>query len=97
MVRGLSFVFSCSTEDELGKADAMADCRVQCCVGTGSTTENLKLIPKDKLPKVNTLKESDKNYIMDGLEHVMPEAWREKIWEMIWRRWQYYEDFCNHR
>ncbi|MGN0512877.1 MAG: hypothetical protein ACI4GD_01265 [Lachnospiraceae bacterium] len=94
---GLSFVFSSITETALEKVDVMADSRVQCCVGTGSTIENLKLIPKDKLPKVNPLKESDKQYIMEGLENILPEAWREKIWEMIWRRWEYYEGFCNQR
>lgn len=94
---GLSFVFSSMTETALEKVDVMADSRVQCCVGTGSTIENLKLIPKDKLPKVNPLKESDKQYIMEGLDSILPEAWREKIWEMIWRRWEYYEGFCNQR
>ena len=81
----------------MNKMDALSDVRVQCCVGTGSTFENLKLIPKDKMPIVNPLREKDKDCLMEGLENILPKAWLDKIWEMIWRRWQYYEDFCNQR
>ena len=94
---GLSFVFSCNSEEALKNVDALYDARVQCCVGTSSTFENLKLIPKDKLPIVNPLREQDKEYLMEGLEDILPKAWQDKIWEMIWRRWQHYEDFCNQR
>lgn len=94
---GLSFVFSSLTEAALNKVDVLSDSRVQCCVGTGSAFKNLNLIPKDKLPKVNALKESDKHYLMEGLDDILPETWRDKIWEMIWKRWQFYEDFCSQR
>lgn len=94
---GLSFVFSCGAEDDLKKIDALSDARVQCCVGTSSALENLKLIPQDKLPAVNPLRENDKECLMEGLEDILPRAWQDKIWEMIWRRWRYYEGFCNQR
>lgn len=94
---GLSLVFSCGAEDDLKKIDALSDARVQCCVGTSSALENLKLIPQDKLPAVNPLRENDKECLMEGLEDILPRAWQDKIWEMIWRRWRYYEGFCNQR
>ena len=94
---GLSFVYSSYTEESVKKMDALFDGRVQCCVGTSSTFENLNLIQKNKMPFVNPLKESDKSFLMEGLDYVLPSAWQDKIWEMVWRRWQYYEDFCNQR
>jgi len=94
---GLSLLFSSLSEDALDKVDVMADARIQCCLGSGSSFENLNLIPKDKLPTLNALKERDEEILMDGLEDVLPEPWRKKIWEMIWRRWQVYEGICNQR
>lgn len=95
--QGLSLAFSSITEDALSKVDVLGDPRVQCCVGSGSTKENLSLIPKDYELKITPLKESDKKILMDGLEGILPRPWQDKIWEMIWLRWQAYEDFCNQR
>lgn len=92
---GLSLVFSSTNLELLEKVDVLNDLRVQCCVGSGSTYENLKLIPQDKIPVLNPLKESDEAVLMNGLEDILPEAWRKKIWEMIWKRWQIYESICN--
>ena len=75
----------------------MADKPIQSFVGSRSAYENLKLIPAEKLPKLNHLKESDKNAIVGGLEDALNGAWLDKIWEMIWKRWQAYADFCNQR
>ena len=92
---GLSFVFRCETEEQLAREDVLADKRVQCFVGSQSTWENLKLIPADRRPMLNRLKESDRAFIMEGLDPVLPAAWQDKIWDMIWKRWNAYEDFCN--
>lgn len=94
---GLSLVFSSTKLELLEKVDVLNDQRVQCCVGSGSVFENLKLIPKDKMPALNTLIEADEAVLMEGLEGILPEAWRKKIWEMIWKRWQVYESICNQR
>lgn len=94
---GLSLVFSTTNFEQLNKVDLLSDQRVQCCVGSNSTFENLNLIPRDKLPKLNPLTENDELVLMDGLEEVLPEEWRKKIWNMIWTRWQFYESFCNQR
>ena len=94
---GLSLVCRCHDMKLIDKIDVMEDKPVQCFVGSRSAQENLKLIPKDKLPKINKLKESDQAYLFEGLDNIMPQCWQNKVWEMIWKRWQYYESFCNQR
>ncbi len=94
---GLSFVCRCHDMEKLHTIDVMEDKSVQCFVGSRSTQTNLELIPKDKLPKLNTLKEADRAHLFEGIENIMPQFWQDKIWEMIWKRWKYYEDFCNQK
>jgi hypothetical protein len=94
---GLSLVCSAKTDDLLEKFDVMEDKPVQCFVGSRSAYENLELIPAEKLPKFNPLEEADYERVFDDLETVLPINYRNKIWDMIWKRWCYYEDFCNSR
>lgn len=92
---GLSLLFSCHDEDAVAAFDVMQDRVIQCFVGSRSALENLKLIPPDALPSLNLLKERDRDIIMSGLDCVLPQPWLDKIWDMINRRWKFYEDFCN--
>lgn len=92
---GLSLIFNCTEEASLSKVDVMEDKPVQCFVGSRSTWENLKLIPPEAYPKSWKLRETDQDVLFSGLEAVLPKAWQDKIWEMIWRRWLAFEDFCN--
>ena len=92
---GLSLLCRCETPEAIEKYDVMADLPVQCYVGSRSAAENLKLIPMDKRPALTPLKESDKTILLEGLDDVIPRNLQEKIWEMIWKRWCYYEDFCH--
>ena len=94
---GLSLVCTAKTDDQLEKFDVMEDKPVQCYVGSRSAYENLKLIPVEKLPRINQLMESDREIIFNGLDDVLPANYQNKIWDMIWKRWCYYEDFCNSR
>lgn len=89
---GLSLIFSCYTEESLPKMDVLADKAVQCFVGSHSALENLTLIPKDQLPVLNALKETDRDILFDGLDAVLSHEWLDKIWEMIWGRWCIYAD-----
>lgn len=93
--QGLSLVFPCHSEAEIMEYNVMEDKPIQCFVGTRSAQDNLKLIPRDKLPKLQPLHENDDRILFEGLEGVLPDLWKEKIWNMIWTRWCYYEDFCN--
>ena len=94
---GLSLLCRCETEEAIEKFDVMADLPVQCYVGSRSAQENLKLIPTDQMPKIDPLKKSDKSVLLEGLNGVISQSLQDKIWDMIWKRWCYYEDFCYSR
>lgn len=44
---------------------------------------------------LQSLHEYDKEYIFKNIEKVLSAKYIEKIWEMIWKRWQHYETICN--
>lgn len=92
---GLSLMCRCEDIDQLRRADPLADKPVQCFVGSNSARENLKLIPKASLPRLKTLNEHDKGALLDGLDEALPSEWLDGIWNMIYRRWNAYEDFRN--
>jgi hypothetical protein len=94
---GLSLIFNCYSEDEIDKVNVMEDKPVQCFVGSKSAFDNLKLIPTDLIPVLNPLKESDKELLFADLNSIISLKYQDKIWEMIWTRWKYYEGFCNQR
>ena len=94
---GISLMFNCTDDAEVAKYNVIDDKRVNNYIGSSSTWENLRLIPKDKLPKLNALKETDSKFIMHNLDGIISHTLQEKIWEMIWTRWCAYEDFCNSR
>ena len=93
---GLSLLFN-NTDDQLKSIDILEDKKTNSFIGTFSTFENLKLIPKDKFPKIQCLKESDKEYIFRDLDKVISIERITKLWEMIWKRWCIYENFCNQK
>lgn len=92
---GLSLLFACHTKESVQRVDVLADKPIQCFVGTNSAAENLKLIPEAEYPELKPLKESDRTIVFEGLDMVLPAEWQGKIWEMIWKRWCFYEDFCH--
>ena len=94
---GLSLLFQCADEESVLAFDVMADRKVNNFIGSRSTWENLRLIPAEKMPQLNLLKESDKALLLNGLDGIISHALQEKIWEMIWKRWCAYEDFCHSR
>ena len=93
---GLSLLSRCP-EDKLASYDVMEDRPCNNYIGSKSTWENLRLIPADKLPKLNALQEQDKQVILGGLDGVISRELQEKVWEMLWKRWCAYETFCNSR
>lgn len=92
---GLSLLCSCSDEASVNVFDVMADKPIQCFLGSRSAKDNLSIIPVDGRSALNPLNESDKAGIFDGLSSALPQVWQDKIWEMLWRRWLAYEDFCG--
>ena len=92
---GLSLIYNCQSEQDIKAFDVMADKPVQCYVGSRSATENLKLIEKTHRPAVRSLEERDRVLLFRDLSQVLPAPYLDKIWEMIWKRWRYYEDLCD--
>lgn len=94
---GLSLLCRCRSDEEFASYDVMEDKPVQSYIGSRSAKDNLLLIPADKMPVLDPLKESHKDELLNGLEDVLSAMALEKIWEMIWERWCYYEDLRNSR
>lgn len=92
---GVSLFCRCRSIEELKKEDVMTDKPVQCFVGSRSAWDNLRLIPRDQFPRLSPLKESDRAYLLDGLDEALDQHWLDRSWEMIWRRWQAYENLRN--
>ena len=92
---GLSLLSRCESQAAMLHEDVMADKPVQCFVGSRSARDNLKLIPADERPQLQTLTVRDRDILLDGLSDALDSTWLNRIWEMIWRRWQAYENFCN--
>lgn len=88
---GMSLLCRCADEDEVMRFDPMEDRTVQCFIGSRSAEKNLTLIPKEEKPLLRTLHECDKDILLAGLEDVMPQTYLDKIWDIIWERWNHYE------
>jgi hypothetical protein len=94
---GLSLLFNCMNDTAVEKYDVMEDKLTNNYIGSRSTWDNLKLIPADRMPKLNPLRESDRALLLEGLDGVIPQNLQNQIWTMIWKRWCAYEDFCHSR
>lgn len=94
---GLSLLFQCRNISEIESFYVLEDRPVQCFVGSHSAEKNLGLIPKEKMPDFQPLKEQDKEFIFEGLDGVLSRKHLDKIWDMIWERWKWYENFCHQR
>ncbi len=84
---GLSLVCKCHTWKELDAFDVMEDRKVQSFVGTPSTFENVRTLPKRFLKGLPKLKESDLDKVFEGLDQVIGHEYIRKIREMVWERW----------
>jgi hypothetical protein len=94
---GLSLLFNCISDDAIHKYDITEDKLTNNYIGSRSTWDNLKLISADQMPKLNPLQESDRDTLLEDLDGVISQNLQDKIWNMIWKRWCAYEDFCHSR
>jgi hypothetical protein len=94
---GLSLLFNCMSDNEIQKYDCLEDKMTNNYIGSRSTWDNLKLIPADRMPALNPLRESDGRFLLEDLDGVISRNLQDKIWNMIWKRWCAYEDFCHSR
>ena len=84
---GLSLVCRCHNSKELKKFDVMEDRRVQAFIGSGSTLDNLKYVPKKVLRGLPKLQDEDFDRLFDDLDGILQKDYRDKIRDMIRRRW----------
>ena len=92
---GLSFMFNCHTEEEIDEFDILEDKPVQSFLGGKSTKENIKVLFENNFILDKQLKKEDKKYIFAGINKILSQKHIEKMWEMIWERWKYYENMFN--
>lgn len=93
--QGISFMFNCHSEEEIEAFDVLEDKVVQSFVGSNSTKENLELIDSEFATSVTVLKKENRDYILAGLDRILSKKHTDKIWDMIWKRWSYYESLFN--
>ncbi len=88
---GLSLVYSCASEEEVRKFDVKADKSCQNYIGSRSCYENLALIRDKRSVFPGALREEDRKELLRDLEEVLPKVYLDKIWKMIFTRYQIYE------
>lgn len=88
---GLSLIFSCHSDSEIDKYDIFEDKKVQSFVGGSSTYENLRLIPKDKMPSAAKALEVTPEMLFDGLDGIVTTKWMNTVYTMIVERAKVYE------
>lgn len=94
--QGVSLLFSTYGNEKLPEeTDVMRDFPVNNYIGSKSLEYNLSLIPKGYDLQIWKLKKEDQDYIFSGIKHVLSEGHRNKIWEMIWKRWCFFEQVRN--
>ena len=94
--QGVSLLFSTYGDEKLlENVDVMRDFPVNNYIGAKSLEYNLSLIPRGYNLKIHTLKKEDRDYIFKDINNILSEKHINKIWEMIWKRWCYFEKVCN--
>ena len=89
---GLSLLCSCSSDKDALAFDVMADRKCGNFIGSKSCLENLSLIrDKDKV-FAKGLSESDRDVLFEGLSGIMSQVFLDRIWDMIYSRYKYYEN-----
>ena len=94
---GLSLMFRAHDDEQVASFDVMSDLPVQSFFGSHSAWDNISLIPDDELPEFQELRETDRGALFEGLDEATTPLWREKAWDMIWKRWCAYEAFRAER
>ncbi len=94
--QGVSLLFSTYGDEKLLEdVDVMRDFPVNNYIGARSLEYNLSLIPKGYDLQIYALKKEDRAYIFRGIKNILSERHMNKIWEMLWKRWCYFEQIRN--
>ena len=92
---GLSFLCSCYSEKEIEEFDVTKDLPCQNFIGSRSTLQNLDLISEKETVFNEKLTSKHRDVIFADLDEVISKRHRDKIWEMLYQRWCYYESLCH--
>ena len=92
---GLSFLCSCNSEEEIRDFDVSIDKPCQNYIGSKSTLENLALINKKETVFHKKLTVESKEILFEDIDKIISREHIDKIWNMLWMRWNYYESLCN--
>lgn len=94
--QGVSLLFSTyGDEKAIESFDVMKDFIVNNYIGSRSLEYNLSLIPHEFDLKIALLKREHWDYIFQDVEKVLSEKHIDKIWEMIWKRWCFFNEIRN--
>lgn len=77
-------------EERIRSFEPLSDVATTNFVGSRSLEKNLELV--GRVPLARDLVGSDREIIMSGLDRVLPPYHLEKVWEIVWRRWERYAD-----
>jgi len=88
---GLSLLYSCMSDQDALAFDVLEDKRCQNYIGSYSCLENLSLIRDKKAVFPNRLMKKDRRILFQDMEGILSDTFMDKIWEMIFKRYQQYE------
>lgn len=89
---GLSLLYPCLTPEAAAGFDVMEDKPCQNFIGSYSCYKNLNLIEDKKSVFSGCLAATDREFLFDGLDGVLPDLYFDRIWEMIFKRYACYEN-----
>lgn len=92
---GVSLMYSCMSEEAIRGFDVLEDKPCQNFIGSKSTLNNLKLVENPGNIFAGKLGLGDKDILFEDLEGAISKEHMDKLWDMIWKRWCYYENLCN--
>lgn len=91
-------MFSCFGDlENIRRYDIMEDKTANNFIGSKSLEYNLQFIPKKEHLFNGCLRESDREQILGGLDLVLQAEHLDKIWFMIWKRWEQYVQICSNK
>lgn len=84
---GLSLLFNCLSEDEIGSFDIMKERQCNNYIGSRSCYENLSFI-KGKKVFSGELKGTDRDYLFKDLSDILSSTHLDQIWSMLTERYR---------
>ena len=91
---GVSFVFSCYGDEDCARSfEPLKNVRANNFIGTRSLEENLQFVPSGL--RIGRLRAKDREALLAGLDGAVAPAHLDAIWNIIWSRWQHWQDICN--